>query len=136
MYFQVLKDVDGIAVKIPTVSGNLEIVNVYFSSSTNFNYNLFKSLFLKEHALICGYFMARITLWGTANNATRSRMIEHILDISEKVVLNTGAPTRIHNTCKSHIDLSFAFPSFANKTCWEVLDHTGGSECYYVLVKI
>ena len=32
--FQVLKDVEGIAVKIRTVSGNLEIANVY-SSTTN-----------------------------------------------------------------------------------------------------
>ena len=39
--FQILKDVEGIAVKIPTVSGNLEIVNVYSSPTTNFYYNFF-----------------------------------------------------------------------------------------------
>ena len=124
MDFQVLKDVEGIAVKIPTVSDNLEIINVYSSSSTNFDYNYFKSLFLKEHALICGDFNASSTLWGSPNNDTRGRMIEHILDIADKMVLNAGALTRIHNTGESHIDLGFASP-FANKTCWKDLDHTG-----------
>ena len=35
MDFQVLKDVEGIAVKIPTVSGYLEIINAYSSPTTN-----------------------------------------------------------------------------------------------------
>ena len=41
MDVQVLNVVKGIDVKIPTVSGNLEIVNISSSSSSNFYYNFF-----------------------------------------------------------------------------------------------
>ena len=83
---------------------------------------------------VCGDFNARSTLWGSPKVDTRGKSIENILQKSNLVVLNTGAPTRIYKNGCSHIDLAFSSPRYANTANWEVFNSTCGSD--HNLIKI
>ena len=121
-------DIEGVSVKIPTVSGVLEIVNLYWSPSVNIDNRLFTELFAKSNVLLCGDFNAKSTLWGSDFSDRRGKFIENMLDESDLVVLNNGSPTRFGYHGFSHIDISFASPDISNRVSWEVLDNSMGSD--------
>lgn len=120
--------VEGISVNIQTVTGPLQITNFYVSPSMRFDETFFQTLFDRENIFVCGDFNAKSSLWGSPKSDNRGKSIENILQKSNLVVLNTGLPTRIFQNGCSHIDLAFASPRFANKSYWDVIDSTCGSD--------
>ena len=106
------------------------------SHNAPFDKDKLEKLFNEDQSILCGDFNARSPLWGSSNKDARSRILESILEDSDKVVLNTGAPTRIYTGGESHIDLAFASPSLASVTEWEVLDTTCGSDHNLIQMKV
>ena len=126
--FICFENVEGMSVSISTTSGALKLFNFYISPSVSFDERLFQEIFSSDNIFVCGDFNAKSSLWGSPKADSRGKSLENILRQSNTVVLNTGSPTRVFNTGASHIDLSFASPRFANKTSWEVLNLTCGSD--------
>ena len=77
--FEKLKSIDGISVKIPKVKGDLEIVNIYWSPTQEFQGIALSELFQKDNVLICGDLNAKNTLWGSEYSDRRGKRIENIL---------------------------------------------------------
>ena len=126
--FKVFDNMDAISIKIKTINGPLEIINVYISPCIDIDKEVYLEVFQRDNVLICGDFNAKSTLWGSPSPDYRGKIFESILDSTNLVVLNNGLPTRIHSTGESHIDLSFSSPRFANAVVWDVLDNTCGSD--------
>ena len=125
---KIFKDIEGISVIVNTDSGSLEIINVYLPNSLPLLDKVLFDIFNKERVLICGDFNAKSTVWGSEVSDFRGKRIERILYETDKVVLNTGLPTRIHSGGESHIDLAFTDPIFAPNVIWDVLEDTCGSD--------
>ena len=134
--FHSIDGVEAISVTIPTVSGDLEVVNIYSSPSVNFDTSIYTNIFNKENALLCGDFNAYSCLWGSSQSNHRGKLIESILDESNMVLLNTGLPTRYHSSGCSHIDLSFISPSLASKTVWDVYEESCASDHNVISISI
>ena len=62
--FEKLKSIEGISVKLPTVKGDLDIVNIYWSLTQEFQGRGLSEVFQRD-MLICGDFNAKSTLWGS-----------------------------------------------------------------------
>jgi hypothetical protein len=123
--FVSIDDIEGVSVTIGTVSGPLEVINIYCPPNAVFDEATFADIFQRQNALICGDFNAKSTLWGSPKRDHRGKVIEGILDNCDKVVLNTGLSTRFYQGGVSHLDLTFISPGFANiwpsGKCWNIL---------------
>ena len=134
--FEKLKTIERISVKIPTVKGDLEIVNIYWSLSQEFQSRALAEVFQRDIVLICGDFNAKGTLWASKRSDGRGKRIENILKECDKVVLNRGAATRVFRGGESHLDLAFSSPGVANMASWEVLDYLYGSDHSLIQIEL
>ena len=95
-YYQVVTfdKMEGLSVSVDTVSGPLEIVNIYCPPQEVFDELWLGDQFKWENVLICGNFNAKSVLWGSPESNAKGRVLENILDECDKVVLNTGMAAR------------------------------------------
>ncbi len=121
-------NVEGISVVIHSMSGPIEIVNLYCSPSKPLDEEDLKFLFNKDNVFICGDFNSKSTLWGSSFSDTRGRFLESLLDNSDLVCLNSGSPTRFSNYGFSHLDLAFCSSKWAGSCHWESLSFDAGSD--------
>ena len=63
--FEKLKIIEGISVKILTVKGDLEIINIYWSPTKEFQGRALSDVFQRVNVFICGDFNVKSTLWGS-----------------------------------------------------------------------
>ena len=134
--FEKLDDIEGISVKIQTSLGLVEVVNLYLSPNAVFSEQILENILNKEKCIICGDFNAKSALWGSPRGDSRGRILEGLLENCDKVVLNTGAPTRVYNSGESHIDLTFSSSCFSSLIEWEVLDKNCGSDHSIVSMEV
>ena len=72
--FEKLKRIDGISVKIPRVKGDLEIVNIYWSLTQEFQGRALSEVFQRDNVLICGDCNTKSTPWGSKCSDGRGKM--------------------------------------------------------------
>lgn len=82
--------------------------------------------------IFCGDFNSHNSLWGSVKTDKRGRDIESFLSDSNLLLLNDGSPTFTRPGYYSHLDLSFASSSLADRTSWSVFGDTLGSDHFPV----
>ena len=68
-----MKSIEGISVKILTVKGDFEMVNIYWSLTQEFPGRPLSEVFQRDNVLICGDFNATNTLWGSEYSDRRGK---------------------------------------------------------------
>ena len=99
---------------------------------------LLKNVTREKHTIILGDFTAHNTLWGSHKTDANGEVVEELVNDRNLVTLNNEDATRVdyHTWHFSCLDLSFAPPSIASKTTWQVLNNSFGSDHYPILCQL
>ena len=130
-----------LTITIPGQSSSLQIRNVYLppSSSCSQNYNPSLRLLnedLSDTALILGDFNAHHANWHSeANEDTRGRNLNDIINQLPIGILNEDQPTRIFNNSSTAPDISMATNNLLPTSNWKI-EHALSSDHLPIIISI
>ena len=124
--------------KIKTSNGYINLSNCYIVPESKIQNRELEIIFGDQVTeLIVGDFNAKNPIWGGNEWNSLGRQIESVISETNKIILNTGLPTRQnYNGSMSSIDLTFSSNNLAIKSQWEVTDNCLGSDHLPIIVKI
>lgn len=127
-------------IEIITKTGRLGIINVYLPPGGAMNdedINAFKSLLIRQKAVITGDLNAKNKMWHSPVNDTRGKQLAEEILQSDFVTINGHQPTRLgHTGTTSHIDVSLVTNNLALKCKWTTLNGSMGSDHQPIQVTI
>ena len=88
---------------------------------------------LPKPCILLGDFNAHNRIWGEQQTIFRTREMEHIINISNLNILNTGQPTHVSG---SAIDLTVTSLEIASACMWEVYPSVLSSDHHPIIVTI
>jgi len=133
-------DIEAIVVTIKLTNNDINICNIYLPNHKTFDQtdinNIIKQL--PKPFIIVGDFNSHNVIWGSDNTDQRGKVIEKILDDNDIILLNNTEPTRLNpiNGNLSHIDLSFASTSLAQRINWNVTPNLTSSDHFPIILQI
>lgn len=91
---------------------------------------------LPKPFILLGDFNAHNPLWGSDHRDQRGKMVEHLLESPELVLLNDGSPTYFNARSRgfSRIDLTIVSASLATRFTWKALDDLHGSDHFPIVI--
>lgn len=116
---------------------HITLCNIYLPNN-NWTYTDLISVVqqLSPPFLIVGDFNSHNVMWGSQKTDNPGRLVERVVDSTNTIILNSGAPTHFNarNGNTSVIDLAISTSDIAHKYNWNQSDDLHGSDHFPIII--